>query len=121
MPKYFNDLRSFAHFCIPDVDSSGQPTVDARSKQARILGPQLAFHKTEPRLFVLHYGGMLYECSFREDHDPNLGTQECGFLCATTWFAVRPDFKVQSYNAQLATVSGGAQDGDEEAEEWQLL
>lgn len=121
MPKYFNDLRSYAHFRIPDVDSSGQPTVDARSKQARILGPQLAFHKSEPRLFVLHYGGMLYECSFREDHDPNLGTQECGFLCATTWFAVRPDFKVQSYNAQLATVSGGAQDGDEEAEEWQLL
>lgn len=121
MPKYFNDLRSFAHFRIPDVDSSGQPTVDARSKQARILGPQLAFHKGDPKLFVLHYSGTLYECSFKLDHDPSLGTQECGFVCATTWFAVRPDFKVQGPVTQVATVAGGAHEDDAEAEEWQLL
>lgn len=121
MPKYFNDLRSFAHFRIPDIDLSGQATVDARSKQARILGPQLAFHKEDPKLFVLHYSGMLYECKFKPDHDPSLGTQDCGFVCATTFFAVRPDFKVQGPNTQVATVAGGAAEDDEEAEEWQLL
>lgn len=121
MPKYFNDLRSFAHFRIPDIDLSGQATVDARSKQARILGPQLAFHKEDSKLFVLHYSGMLYECKFKPDHDPSLGTQDCGFVCATTFFAVRPDFKVQGPSAQVATVAGGAVEDDEEAEEWQLL
>eukprot|EP00408_Alexandrium_pacificum_P010533 CAMPEP_0171215532 /NCGR_PEP_ID=MMETSP0790-20130122/31715_1 /TAXON_ID=2925 /ORGANISM="Alexandrium catenella, Strain OF101" /LENGTH=464 /DNA_ID=CAMNT_0011681287 /DNA_START=75 /DNA_END=1469 /DNA_ORIENTATION=- len=121
MPKYFNDLRSFAHFRLPDIDLSGQATVDARSKQARILGPQLAFHKEDPKLFVLHYSGMIYECKFKPDHDPSLGTQDCGFMCATTFFAVRPDFKVQGPSTQVATVAGGAQEDDEEAEEWQLL
>lgn len=121
MPQYFNDLRSFAQFRIPDVDSSGVPNIDARSNQARILGPQLAFHRTESKLLVCHYSGVLYECSFRPDHDPSNGTQECGFVCATTWFAVRPDFKVQGANAQVQTVSGGAVEDDEEAEEWQLL
>jgi len=122
MPKYFNDLRSFAYFRLPDVEhASGQPAVDARSKQSRILGPQLAFHKTEPRLSVLHYSGTLYECGFRPDHDPSLGVQECGLHCASTWFAVRPDFKVQGPFAQVPTVMGGAGEDDEEAEEWQLL
>lgn len=122
MPKYFKDLRSFAHFRLPDMDASGQPTVDARSKQARILGPQLAFHKTEPRLSVLHYSGILYECTFKPDHDPGSGTQDCGFLCATTWFAVRPDFRVQGPDTQqVPTVAGGASEEDDKAEEWQLL
>lgn len=121
MPKYFNDLRSFAHFRMPDIDSSGASTVDARSKQARILGPQLAFHKSEPKLFVLHYSGMVYECTFRPEHDPCLGTQDCGFAGATTWFATRPDFKVQGASAQVATVAGGSLEDDPEAEEWQLV
>merc|ERR1711920_415043 len=121
MPQYFNDLRSFAHFRIPDVDSRGVPNIDARSNQSRILGPQLAFHRTEPKLLVLHYSGVLYECSFRPEHDPNTGTQDCGFVCATTWFAVRPDFKVQGPCTQVPTVAGGALEDDEEAEEWQLL
>jgi len=121
MPSYFNDLRSFATFRMPDVDLSGQATVDARSKQSNILGPQLAFHKTEPRLFVLHYSGVLYECNFRPDVDPSVGTQECGFHCATTWFAVRPDFKVQGPGSKVQTVAGGADEDDEEGEEWQLL
>jgi len=120
IPTYFNDLRSFAHFRMPDVDSNGQPTVDARSSQTRISGPQLAFHRTEPRLSVLHYNGMLYECSFKPDHDPSLGTQECGLRAAATWFAVRPDFRVQG-SGTSATVAGGAGEDDKEAEEWQLL
>jgi hypothetical protein len=121
MPRYFNDLRSFATFRIPDTDLSGQAAVDARSKQTSILGPQLAFHKEQAKLFVLHYSGVLYECTFRPDTDPSLGTQECGFHCATTWFAVRPDFKVQGPCNTVPTVSGGAAEGDEEAEEWQLV
>lgn len=119
MPRYFNDLRSFATFRIPDTDV--EATVDARSHQASILGPQVAFHKDQPKFFVLHYSGLLYECSFRPDGDPSLGTQECGFDCATTWFAVRPDFKVQGPSTKVPTVSGGAVDNDEEAEEWQLI
>lgn len=39
----------------------GQPALDCRSKQGSITGPILAFHKTEPRLYVLHYNGFLYE------------------------------------------------------------
>lgn len=121
MPSYFNDLRSFATFRIPDVDPSGQDSIDMRSKQANILGPQLAFHKTEPILYVLHYSGVLYECTFRPDSDPSQGTQECSFHSATTWFAVRPDFKVQGPCSKVPTVAGGAAEGDSEAEEWQLL
>jgi WD40 repeat protein len=119
MPRYFNDLRSFATFRIPDADV--QATVDARSHQASILGPQVAFHKDQPKFFVLHYSGVIYECSFRPDADPSLGTQECGFDCATTWFAVRPDFKVLGPSTKVPTVAGGAVEDDEEAEEWQLI
>eukprot|EP00930_Biecheleria_cincta_P056510 TRINITY_DN42615_c0_g1_i1.p1 TRINITY_DN42615_c0_g1~~TRINITY_DN42615_c0_g1_i1.p1 ORF type:complete len:469 (-),score=84.89 TRINITY_DN42615_c0_g1_i1:68-1474(-) len=119
-PQYFKDLRSFAQFRLPDMDS-GQPAVDTRSKQARILGPTLAFHKSEPRLFVLHYNGVLYECSFKPDYDLSLGHQECGFVCATTWFATRPDFKISNPITQQQSVPGGAHEGDEEAEEWQLV
>ncbi|CAE8645816.1 unnamed protein product, partial [Polarella glacialis] len=90
------------------------------SKQSKIVGPQLSFHQNEPKLFVLHYSGVLYECSFQPDCDPSLGAQDCGFVCATTWFATRPDFKVQG-ECTVTTVAGGAMDGDQEAEEWQLL
>ncbi|CAE8625625.1 unnamed protein product [Polarella glacialis] len=119
--EYFNDLRSIAQFRIPDIDSNGQPSVDVRSKQSKIVGPQLSFHQNEPKLFVLHYSGVLYECSFQPDCDPSLGAQDCGFVCATTWFATRPDFKVQGECTEVTTVAGGAMDGDQEAEEWQLL
>jgi WD40 repeat protein len=122
VPKVFKDTKSFALFRLPDVDSNGQPAVDARSKQSRILGPHVAFHATEPRLFVLHYNGVLYECSFKPDHDINVnGVQELGLASATTWFAVRPDFRLQGPCTQVVTVAGGAQEDDEEAEEWQLL
>lgn len=44
MPNYFVDLRSFAQFRLPDMNASGQPSVDARSKEAWThrcrLGPQ---------------------------------------------------------------------------------
>eukprot|EP00927_Polykrikos_kofoidii_P071062 TRINITY_DN67397_c0_g1_i1.p1 TRINITY_DN67397_c0_g1~~TRINITY_DN67397_c0_g1_i1.p1 ORF type:complete len:499 (-),score=74.11 TRINITY_DN67397_c0_g1_i1:534-1862(-) len=116
VPRYFHDLRSFAQFRLPDGDS------DARSKQAKILGPVLAFHHKEPRLFVLHYSGVFYECSFRLDHDPTTGTQECGLVQATTWFATRPDFKVVGPSTRMATVAGGAsEDGEEGVEDWLLL
>lgn len=130
MPTYFNDLRSFAKFRIPDVDNNGRPAVDARAGKSNIMGPQVAFQRPssdkgneQVKLFVLHYGGVLYECSFPEDPGPNnaSGTQDCMFLCATTWFAVRPDFKVQSPVGLTATIPGGAQEGEEEAEEWHLL
>lgn len=114
VPAYFNDLRSFAQFRIPDLDSGGQPSVDVRSRDSRIGGPQIAFHKSEPRFSVLHYSGTLYECIFKPDQDPGHGVQNCGFHSATTWFAVRPDFKVQTQSLQL---EGNDDDGDE----WQVL
>eukprot|EP00933_Yihiella_yeosuensis_P043990 TRINITY_DN39031_c0_g1_i1.p1 TRINITY_DN39031_c0_g1~~TRINITY_DN39031_c0_g1_i1.p1 ORF type:complete len:436 (+),score=87.09 TRINITY_DN39031_c0_g1_i1:87-1310(+) len=136
IPKYFNDLRSFAQFRIPDmepeskislpfdgVEKSSVAAVDVRSKQSGIIGPQLAFHATEPRLYVLHYSGVFYECSFNPDHDLNHhGVQEMGYDAATTWFATRPDFKVQGLNTEVVTIEGGAQEGEGgEADEWQLL
>jgi len=121
IPKYFNHLKTFARFRLPDVDVHGHAIVDARGKKSRILGPQLAFHKTEARFFVLHYSGVLYECTFRPDYDLSLGTQDCGFVNATTWFAVRPDFKIQGPTVNVQTVAGGAAEDDEGAEEWQLL
>ena len=84
------------------------------------MGPILAFHKTEPRLYVLHFNGFLYECSFQPDYDLRGGAQECGFVAATTWFATRPDFKVSAPITELKTEPGGENEGDE-AEEWQLL
>lgn len=117
MPTYFNDLRSFATFRIPFDDMTGQD-VDLRCKGSNIRGAQLGFHKDEPRISVLHHSGVFYEASFRPDADPSLGTQECGLHCATTWFAVRPDFQVPN---TIQIVAGGDEEGDEEAEEWQLL
>jgi len=121
MPSYFHDLRSFAQFRLPDADSDGQVALDVRSRESQIVGPQLAFHKSEHRLAILHFNGLLYECDFRPDHDPSAGTQDCSFHAATAWFAVRPDFKVHSPSAEVATVAGGADEEDEKAEEWQLL
>eukprot|EP00812_Abedinium_dasypus_P016013 NODE_968_length_1288_cov_315.959448.p1 GENE.NODE_968_length_1288_cov_315.959448~~NODE_968_length_1288_cov_315.959448.p1 ORF type:complete len:372 (+),score=71.60 NODE_968_length_1288_cov_315.959448:3-1118(+) len=118
---YFNDMRSCAIFRIPDMDSSGEAAVDVRSAQARIKGPQVAFHPTEPKLLVLHYSGVLYESNFSPDHDPRAGAMECGLTSATTWFAVRHDFKVQGMGCELATVAGGSGEGNEEADKWQLL
>mmetsp|Transcript_11511 Transcript_11511/g.20741 ORF Transcript_11511/g.20741 Transcript_11511/m.20741 type:complete len:469 (-) Transcript_11511:16-1422(-) len=117
--QYFNDLRSFAQFRLPDFSDRRELAVDVRSsQQAHVVGPQVAFHETEPMLFVLHYDGVLYECSFKLDWDASLGTQDCGLICGTTWFATRPEFKIQG---PVATIPGGAQEGDPEADEWQGL
>ena len=116
-PQYLADLRSFGQFRLPDMDG-GLPAVDTRSKQASISGPILAFHKTDPRLYILHYNGFLYECSFQPDADPK-STQECHFISATTWFATRPDFQVSAPITELQTEPGG--EGDDAADEWQLL
>lgn len=96
--------------------------MDVRGEGARILGPRVAFHPSETRLLVLHYNGVLYECGFNPDHDTASGSQECGLLQATTWFAVRHDFRVQGSSSQTATVAGGAsEEGDDDAEPWQVL
>ena len=119
LTPYLADLRSVGQFRLPDMDG-GQPAVDTRSKQSKIVGPILAFHKTEPRLYVLHFNGFLYECNFQPDYDLSRGAQECGFVAATTWFATRPDFKVSAPITELKTEPGGENESDE-AEEWQLL
>lgn len=114
-PQLLADLRSFGQFHLPDMD--GGPSVDTRSKQSNIAGPILAFHKTEPRLYILHYNGFLYECSFDPDFDPK-ATQECSFVSATTWFATRPDFQVSKPITELKTEPG---EGEDKADAWQLL
>jgi len=116
-PQYLADLRSFGQFRLPDMDG-GHPAVDTRSKSANIAGPILAFHKREPRLYILHYNGFLYECSFQPDFDPK-ATQECSFISATTWFATRPDFNVSKPITELKTEPGG--EGEDAGDEWQLL
>lgn len=124
IPVYFKDLRSFAQFRIPDSDSNGQPAVDVRSKQAKMVGPQVAFHAKEPKLLVLHFSGILYECGFNPDHDPCAGHQDCALITASTWFAIRPDFRVFTVQDQTAAEgkeAGGAILGEEGAEDWQLL
>ncbi|CAJ1410994.1 unnamed protein product [Effrenium voratum] len=110
-PQYLADLRSFGQFRVPDMD--GGPALDTRSRLSHIAGPILAFHKTEPRLYVLHYNGFLYECGFQPDGDPTT-TQECTFLSATAWFANRPEFT-------LATGERKTEPGETDGEEWQLL
>jgi len=122
VPSYFSDIGTFAQFRLPDCDANGQSTVDTRSKQARIVGPKLGFHRSEPRLYVLHYNGVLYECCFSLDHNQKDGTQDCSLAEATTWFAVRRDFRLQGPPHKLPTVAGGAtDDGDDNAEEWLVL
>ena len=94
---------------------------DTRSKQSNIAGPILAFHKTEPRLYILHYNGFLYEISFEPNFDPK-ATQECSFVSATTWFATRPDFQVPKAIRELKTEPGGeGGEADDKADEWQIL
>jgi len=88
-----------------DVDSNGQPAIDARAKQSQISGPQLAFHPKEPKLFVLHYSGILYEYDCT-------GMPDCSLVAASTWFAVRPGFKIQDV---------GGESQEENVGEWQLL
>lgn len=119
-PQLLADLRSFGQFHLPDMDG-GQPAVDTRSKQSNIAGPILAFHKTEPRLYILHYNGFLYEISFEPNFDPK-ATQECSFVSATTWFATRPDFQVPKAITELKTEPGGeGGEADDKADEWQIL
>eukprot|EP00929_Paragymnodinium_shiwhaense_P061104 TRINITY_DN30514_c0_g1_i1.p1 TRINITY_DN30514_c0_g1~~TRINITY_DN30514_c0_g1_i1.p1 ORF type:complete len:470 (-),score=68.16 TRINITY_DN30514_c0_g1_i1:352-1761(-) len=112
VPTFLSDLRSFAQFILPDRESNGQFAVDTRHhSDARIQGPKLAFHGKEPRLFALCHNGVMYECSFKPDHDPSSGTQDCKFVSATTWFAVRPDFQVQG---ATKTVTAAGEDGDDD-------
>lgn len=123
IPTFLSDLRAYAQFRIPDSEKDGQPSIDVRSTRCtNIVGPLLAFHKTEPRLSVLHYNGAIYECEFNVDHDPGHGTQDCTLHSATTFFAVRPDFKVQGSvpNDRVTEPVGFVEEGDD-CDEWQVL
>lgn len=111
-------FRQYVFFC-PFLGESK----DTRSKQSNIAGPILAFHKTrtEPKIYILHYNGFLYEISFEPNFDPK-ATQECSFLSATTWFATRPDFQVPKPITEFNTEPGGeGGEGEDKADEWQIL
>jgi len=79
---YLTHGKCFAQYTMQDLESSGQEMYDARSKRANIRGPEVTFHQTEPRLFVLHFNGVLYECTFKPDEGP----QDCRFVGAKPWF-----------------------------------
>lgn len=114
MPAYFSDSWSCARFKLPDVD----PTFDARSSCAQISGPLLAFHKSEPTVYVLHHSGMMYETRFQ----PADCSQGCTLQSAATWFQVRPDFKIRDSQQATAVVVGELGEQSEDgADEWQVL
>jgi WD40 repeat protein len=116
LATYALEPKGFAVFRIPESD-----TADIRSSCSRMVGPQVGFRGNEPVLLVLHHNGIFYEVGFDEDVQAGARTQECSCPAPTTWFAVRPNFKLMAPSAKVPTVAGGATEEDEEAEEWQLL
>lgn len=112
VPDYFTDTPYCARFQIPDVDPEGRPDIDTRHEaQARVHGPQLGFHRTEPSFWIMHYNGMLHEAKFAAEMDATQGVQELKFRSSTMWFAVRPDFRM----SKLEVEQGG------EGDEWAVL
>jgi len=111
LPRYFSAARSFAQFHIP----SDQQSIDVRSPTSLIVGPLCAFAgERSNHLYLLHHNGVFYECRF----DPNIGN-ECTLLTATTWFAPRPDFQIQSHLGSEALPS--ELEGGHEGDEWQIV
>eukprot|EP00070_Physeter_catodon_P049084 XP_028355978.1 autophagy-related protein 18-like [Physeter catodon] len=109
--KYFSAVRSFAQFHVP-VD---QQAIDVRSPASHILGPLCAFAgKISNHLYLLHPNGVFYEFRF----GPNYG-DECTLLTATTWFAPRPDFQIQSHLTLPSLPS--ELEGGHEGDEWQIV
>jgi len=111
-----SEPKSFARFRIPEEDSA-----DIRSPCSTIFGPQVCFRGAEPTLLVLHHNGVFYEAGFSDVVEAGSSVQECSCKDATTWFAVRPDFKMLTPSVVVPTVKGGTTEEDEEAEDWQLL
>ncbi|PHJ16573.1 wd g-beta repeat-containing protein [Cystoisospora suis] len=111
LPRYFSAVRSFAQFHVP----TDQQSIDVRAPGARIAGPLCAFAgERSNHLYLLHPNGVFYEFRF----DPNYG-DECTLLTATTWFAPRPDFQIQSHfgSASLPSELEGGHAGDD----WQIV
>jgi len=120
IPDYLTDTSCFARFTIPDVEPDGRSAIDVRHDQARILGPLLAFHRTEPRLTVLHYSGMLFEASYQQSLESPEDT-DCGCAAAEMWFAARPDFNMPRPGQQVASESGGGGEESFVAEDWEVV
>lgn len=127
IPNYFVDQKSFAQFRIPGLEAAGQNAVDVRARNSNIQGPKVGFRGKEPVLLVLHYSGVLYEVTFREDTPITAAggvggafeTQELSCTVSHMYFASRPDFRVHELSAELVADEGC--DGDDNAEAWQLL
>eukprot|EP00403_Amphidinium_massartii_P016367 CAMPEP_0178417472 /NCGR_PEP_ID=MMETSP0689_2-20121128/24591_1 /TAXON_ID=160604 /ORGANISM="Amphidinium massartii, Strain CS-259" /LENGTH=322 /DNA_ID=CAMNT_0020038837 /DNA_START=207 /DNA_END=1175 /DNA_ORIENTATION=+ len=112
-----SEVTKYASFNIPENDGGDVRNLSCNS----IRGPEVAFHRRLPRLFVLHYNGVFYECSFDPSLDPmSSGGQECRIVARTIWFAVRHDFQVHTSAAALQTVPGG-QDSDDGDDPWTLI
>ncbi|EPR59904.1 WD domain, G-beta repeat-containing protein [Toxoplasma gondii GAB2-2007-GAL-DOM2] len=111
LPRYFSAVRSFAQFHVP----TDQQSIDVRARPSRIVGPLCAFAgERSNHLYLLHPNGVFYEFRF----DPNYG-DECTLLTATTWFAPRADFQIQSRfeSASLPSELEGGHEGDD----WQIV
>jgi len=101
--------RAVALFKIPEEDAS----IDVRSTTPSILGPQVGFKGKDACLLVLHYNGFLYEVVF-DDLNETGKPQICSARAATTWFGVRPGFKVIAPSAKFQTVKADEDDSDED-------
>lgn len=108
---YFGASRSFAQFHLP----ADLKMLDSRSATSTISGPLVSFAgPVSNHLFLLCPSGVFCEITF----DANKG-QECKLLTASTWFAPRPNFQIQSHLGTDAFPSEleGGHDGDQ----WQLV
>lgn len=108
---YFGASRSFAQFHLPH----DLKLLDSRSPTSTITGPLVAFAgPVSNHIFLLCPSGVFCELRF----DLNRG-QECTLLTASTWFAPRPNFQIQSHLGTDAFPSEleGGHDGDQ----WQLV
>ncbi|KAL8434517.1 hypothetical protein Efla_000033 [Eimeria flavescens] len=108
---YFGASRSFAQFHLPH----DLKLLDSRSSTSTITGPLVSFAgPVSNHIFLLCPSGVFCELCF----DLNKG-QECTLLTASTWFAPRPNFQIQSHLGTDAFPSEleGGHDGDQ----WQLV
>ncbi|KAL8270216.1 hypothetical protein Esti_005891 [Eimeria stiedai] len=108
---YFGASRSFAQFHLPH----DLKLLDSRSPTSTITGPLVSFAgPVSNHIFLLCPSGVFCELCF----DLNKG-QECTLLTASTWFAPRPNFQIQSHLGTDAFPSEleGGHDGDQ----WQLV
>ena len=85
--SYFRASRSFAQFHLPSDITS----IDSRSSSSSIKGPLVSFAgPNSNHLFLLSPSGHFYELRFNAKTG-----KECILLTACTWFACRPNFRIQ--------------------------